>query len=464
MVPPRGREAPVDETAPAFRGGALKRSTPPKSLYKGLAWDRQEQCWRVRISFNGKQRHVGRFADEVEAAQAFDCGALLLFGPDAATNFGGVAARANLPRFLGNSNMGAIEALSRKRGRDSGSGSTSPRPAKAPRAPRASRPRTKRPRASGQRKKAAAAAAPAPTAAAGPGSGAGGEAGGAAAAVTWAPPAGFALATRPPSGANDATRAAAAALLLSACPYPGSPRTSESGSFGNSTAGAAAGLPRSVSCASTLTGLAGTPPPALPLAAPSPLSLPEPARALFCTPASAAATAGVWLSTFPAAAAAAAAPIDVAAMAAAAGLPYLPMPAPAAAPAMLPCLSPVLGLSVSHAGPAPPPPLFAGCVAAPAAPLDVCAFGFAGAAAPAPLLGPARPLQLQPQPRPEPVSLLPAPCAAEAAAEAAPPPPLLPADEDESFALHCGWSFWGDDAAADAGCDAWDPCQELLLC
>jgi hypothetical protein len=62
MVPARAREAPVDEAAPAFRGGALKRSTPPKSLYKGLAWDRQEQCWRVRISFNGKQRHVGRCA------------------------------------------------------------------------------------------------------------------------------------------------------------------------------------------------------------------------------------------------------------------------------------------------------------------------------------------------------------------------------------------------------------------
>jgi hypothetical protein len=56
----RSRPPPVDEASPAFRGGALKRTTPPKSEFKGLAWDRQEQCWRVRISYQGKQRHVGR--------------------------------------------------------------------------------------------------------------------------------------------------------------------------------------------------------------------------------------------------------------------------------------------------------------------------------------------------------------------------------------------------------------------
>jgi hypothetical protein len=35
---------------------------PPKSKFRGLAWDKQEKQWRVRISFEGKQRNLGRCA------------------------------------------------------------------------------------------------------------------------------------------------------------------------------------------------------------------------------------------------------------------------------------------------------------------------------------------------------------------------------------------------------------------
>jgi hypothetical protein len=60
----RGRAGPrpaiVDASAPAFRGGAAKRQVQPKSRFKGLAWDHRERAWRVRVSFNGKQRHIGR--------------------------------------------------------------------------------------------------------------------------------------------------------------------------------------------------------------------------------------------------------------------------------------------------------------------------------------------------------------------------------------------------------------------
>lgn len=60
-----------------------------------------------------------RYHNEHEAAEAFDCGALLLFGADAASNFGAPCALGNLARFLANNiNMSQIEAIGRKRGRE----------------------------------------------------------------------------------------------------------------------------------------------------------------------------------------------------------------------------------------------------------------------------------------------------------------------------------------------------------
>jgi hypothetical protein len=46
-------------------GAAARTATPApchpgKSAFKGLAWDKQEEAWRVRISYNGKQHHIGR--------------------------------------------------------------------------------------------------------------------------------------------------------------------------------------------------------------------------------------------------------------------------------------------------------------------------------------------------------------------------------------------------------------------
>jgi hypothetical protein len=52
----------VDADAPAFRGGTAHRRLLPKSKYKGLAWDHGTSSWRVRVSYEGKQRHVGRCA------------------------------------------------------------------------------------------------------------------------------------------------------------------------------------------------------------------------------------------------------------------------------------------------------------------------------------------------------------------------------------------------------------------
>jgi outer membrane biosynthesis protein TonB len=50
----------VDATSAASRGSIGKRAVLPKSQYKGLAWDKQENSWRVRISLRGRQHHIGR--------------------------------------------------------------------------------------------------------------------------------------------------------------------------------------------------------------------------------------------------------------------------------------------------------------------------------------------------------------------------------------------------------------------
>ncbi|GBF99411.1 hypothetical protein Rsub_12243 [Raphidocelis subcapitata] len=94
-----------------------KRKRPaPASRYKGLAWDKHEMCWRVRVSLMGKQHHLGRHNDELFAAQVYDCAALLLFGEAGAVNFGAEQAKQWLPRLLSEDCPGlrAIQELGRR--------------------------------------------------------------------------------------------------------------------------------------------------------------------------------------------------------------------------------------------------------------------------------------------------------------------------------------------------------------
>jgi hypothetical protein len=57
------------------------------SRYKGVSWQKDAQAWRPRIRVDGKLKSLGLFADEREAAQAYDRAAVAFFGPFARINF-----------------------------------------------------------------------------------------------------------------------------------------------------------------------------------------------------------------------------------------------------------------------------------------------------------------------------------------------------------------------------------------
>jgi hypothetical protein len=56
------------------------------SQYKGVSWHRRDKKWHARIRINGKRKHLGRFADELAAARAYDAAATKHFGEFALTN------------------------------------------------------------------------------------------------------------------------------------------------------------------------------------------------------------------------------------------------------------------------------------------------------------------------------------------------------------------------------------------
>lgn len=58
-----------------------------RSRFKGVDWDPCKKKWRAKIRIDGKQRRIGRFADELEAAYAYDRAALEAFGEFARPNF-----------------------------------------------------------------------------------------------------------------------------------------------------------------------------------------------------------------------------------------------------------------------------------------------------------------------------------------------------------------------------------------
>lgn len=60
---------------------------PCTSRFKGVFWETQTKRWRAVIRVDGKNRSLGRFGDEIAAAQAYDEAAMKWFGEHAWLNF-----------------------------------------------------------------------------------------------------------------------------------------------------------------------------------------------------------------------------------------------------------------------------------------------------------------------------------------------------------------------------------------
>ncbi len=57
------------------------------SAFRGVYYDRRHSSWRATISFKGRQKYLGYFTNEIEAAHAYDAAAIRLYGEFARPNF-----------------------------------------------------------------------------------------------------------------------------------------------------------------------------------------------------------------------------------------------------------------------------------------------------------------------------------------------------------------------------------------
>lgn len=59
---------------------------PHTSRHKGVTWDRSRGKWQAKITVDGHCRSLGRYADELDAARAYNDAALLAWGDFARLN------------------------------------------------------------------------------------------------------------------------------------------------------------------------------------------------------------------------------------------------------------------------------------------------------------------------------------------------------------------------------------------
>jgi len=66
-----------------------------RSKYKGVDWANDMKRWRARIRVNGKRLYLGSFAEEIDAAKAYDEAARKHHGQFASLNFPDVTAESS---------------------------------------------------------------------------------------------------------------------------------------------------------------------------------------------------------------------------------------------------------------------------------------------------------------------------------------------------------------------------------
>jgi len=64
-----------------------KRSGTTQSKYKGIYWRKKIRKWQAVITFEKKKIYLGYFRNEIEAAKAYDRGAIKYHGEFASLNF-----------------------------------------------------------------------------------------------------------------------------------------------------------------------------------------------------------------------------------------------------------------------------------------------------------------------------------------------------------------------------------------
>ena len=57
------------------------------SRFKGVCWDKSKGKWQAGITINRRYIFLGRYADETDAARAYDAAALAAWGEFARLNF-----------------------------------------------------------------------------------------------------------------------------------------------------------------------------------------------------------------------------------------------------------------------------------------------------------------------------------------------------------------------------------------
>ena len=63
------------------QGSSSSSSSPRRSKYVGVSWFKRDKKWKADIRINGKNKNLGLYHDEKEAARIFDEQAALLGKP-----------------------------------------------------------------------------------------------------------------------------------------------------------------------------------------------------------------------------------------------------------------------------------------------------------------------------------------------------------------------------------------------